>query len=60
MLQGLKKGLSVNDLGNYSRVGIRVVISVNSDKGLGLATVEKGVKFIDDAFPTLISKVMTY
>lgn len=36
MLRGLKKGLSVNDLGNYLRAGIRVVISVNSDKGLEL------------------------
>lgn len=36
VLRGVKKGLSVNDLGNYLRAGIRVVISVNSDKGLEL------------------------
>lgn len=38
MLGTLKKGLSVNDLGNYFQGSIREVVSAKADKGVVAAT----------------------
>jgi hypothetical protein len=45
VLRSLKKGLSVNDLGNYFPGSIREAVSARADKGV--AARQKRVEFID-------------
>lgn len=43
VLGTLKKGLSVNDLGNYFQGSIREVVSASADKGVAADADKKGL-----------------